>query len=104
MWVTRPERPKGAKDEVKQARRAQSRPEGPQARSRGPEGPCLTDWEHGTPANFIDSDFEIFFKCTVTWVTRPERLKGAKDEVKQARRAKSLPEGPQTRGRGPEGP
>ena len=38
-WVTRPERPKGAKDEVKQARRAQSRPEGPQARSRGPEGP-----------------------------------------------------------------
>ena len=38
-WVTRPERPKGAKDDVKQARRAQSRPEGPQARSRGPEGP-----------------------------------------------------------------
>ena len=38
-WVTRPERPKGAKDEVKQARRAQSRPEGPEARSRGPEGP-----------------------------------------------------------------
>ena len=36
---TRPERPKGAKDDVKQARRAQSRPEGPQARSRGPEGP-----------------------------------------------------------------
>ena len=35
-WVARPERPKGAKDEVKQA---QSRPEGPQARSRGPEGP-----------------------------------------------------------------
>ena len=31
-WVTRPERPKGAKDEVK-------RPEGPPARSRGPEGP-----------------------------------------------------------------
>ena len=38
-WVTRPERPKGAKDEVKQARRAQSRPKGPQARSRGPTGP-----------------------------------------------------------------
>ena len=38
-WVTRPERPKGAKDEVKQARRAQSRPEGPPPRSRGPEGP-----------------------------------------------------------------
>ena len=31
-WVTRPERPKGVKDEVK-------RPEGPPARSRGPEGP-----------------------------------------------------------------
>ena len=31
-WVTRPERPKGAKDEVK-------RPEGPPARSGGPEGP-----------------------------------------------------------------
>ena len=31
-WVTRPERPKGAKDEVK-------RPEGPSARSQGPEGP-----------------------------------------------------------------
>ena len=31
-WVTRPERPKGAKDEVK-------RPEGPPIRSRGPEGP-----------------------------------------------------------------
>ena len=31
-WVTRPERPKGAKDEVK-------RPEWPPARSRGPEGP-----------------------------------------------------------------
>ena len=38
-WVTRPERPKGAKDEVNQARRAQSRPEGPQPRSWGPEGP-----------------------------------------------------------------
>ena len=30
-WVTRPERPKGAKDEVK-------RPEGPPPRSRGPKG------------------------------------------------------------------
>ena len=38
-WVTRPERPKGVKAEVKQARRAQSRPEGPPARSRAPEGP-----------------------------------------------------------------
>ena len=38
-WVTRPERPKGVKDEVKQARRAKSRPEGPPARSRAPEGP-----------------------------------------------------------------
>ena len=31
-WVTRPERPKGAKDEVK-------RPEGSPTRSQGPEGP-----------------------------------------------------------------
>ena len=31
-WVTRPERPKGAKDEVKM-------PEGPPIRSQGPEGP-----------------------------------------------------------------
>ena len=38
-WVTRPERPKGVKDVIKQAQRAQSRPEGPQPRSRGPEGP-----------------------------------------------------------------
>ena len=38
-WIARPERPKGVKDEVKQARRAQSRPEGPPARSRAPEGP-----------------------------------------------------------------
>ena len=37
--VTRPERQKGAKDEVKQARRARSCPEGPPARSQGPEGP-----------------------------------------------------------------
>ena len=29
----------GTKDEVKQARRAQSRPVGPLPRSRGPEGP-----------------------------------------------------------------
>ena len=41
-WVTRPERPKGVKDEVKQARRAKSRPEGPPARSRAPEGPLTS--------------------------------------------------------------
>ena len=33
-WVTRPERPKGVKDVIKQAGRAQSRPEGRQPRSR----------------------------------------------------------------------
>ena len=38
-WVTRPERQKGVKDKVKQARRAKSWPEGPPARSRAPEGP-----------------------------------------------------------------
>merc|ERR1711978_681105 len=34
-WVTRPERPK---DEIKEARRAKRRPEGPQTRSWGPKG------------------------------------------------------------------
>ena len=34
-----PERPKGVKDVIKQARKAQSRSEGPQPRSQGPEGP-----------------------------------------------------------------
>ena len=38
-WVTRHERPKGAKDEVKDAQRAKSRPEGLPTRSRGPTGP-----------------------------------------------------------------
>ena len=40
----------------------------------------------------------LFHHCTDAWVTRPERPKGAKDEVKQARRAaaqKSGPGGPQ---------
>ena len=32
--------------------------------------------------------------CIVTWVTRPERPKGAKDEVKEARRATDLKLGP----------
>ena len=38
-WVTRPERPKGVKDVIEQARRAQSRPKVPQPRSQGSEGP-----------------------------------------------------------------
>ena len=38
-WVTRPERPKGGKDEVK-------RPEGPPTRSRGPEGPKTSIFEY----------------------------------------------------------
>ena len=33
VWVTRPEHPKGTKDEVKQARRVKTRPKGPPARS-----------------------------------------------------------------------
>ena len=37
-WVTRSERPKGAKDEVKDARRAKSRPEGLPTKSQGPTG------------------------------------------------------------------
>ena len=39
-WVTRPERPKGVKDEVK-------RPEGPPARSRGTEGPQTSSIIYG---------------------------------------------------------
>ena len=44
----------------------------------------------------IDLDFSVIFldfsntisnHCTVAWVKRPERPKGVKDEVKQARRA-----------------
>ena len=31
--------------------------------------------------------------CTVVWVTRPERQKGAKDEVKQAEGPKAGPKG-----------
>ena len=38
-WVTHPERPKGVKDEVKDAKRAKSRPEGPPTRSWGPGPP-----------------------------------------------------------------
>ena len=37
-WVTRPGRPKGANHKVKQARRVQSRPEGPPSGCRGSEG------------------------------------------------------------------
>ena len=40
-WVTRPECPKGAKDEVKEARRAKRRPEGPKG---GPKGLKLEVW------------------------------------------------------------
>ena len=39
----------------------------------------------------------FFFICDVALVTRPEHLKTAKDEVKQARRAQNRSEGPPTR-------
>ena len=42
--------------------------------------------------------------CTVAWVTRPERPKGVKDVVKQARRAPNQPEGLQPRSQAPGGP
>ena len=45
----------------------------------------------------IEVDEEVLVLVTFAWVTRPERPKGAKDEVKR-------PEGPPTRSRGPEGP
>jgi len=54
--------------------------------------------------NFAGNPFLRVRKCNGAWVTRPERPKGAKDEVKEARRAKRRPEGPQTRSWGPEGP
>ena len=37
----------------------------------------------------------IRVRCNGLWVTRPERPKGPKDEVKQARRAKRVAEGHQ---------
>ena len=46
--------------------------------------------------NFAGNPFLRVIKCNGAWVTRPERPKGAKDEVKG-------PEGPPTRSRGPEG-
>ena len=54
--------------------------------------------------NFAGNPFLRVRKCNGAGVTRPERPKGAKDEVKEARRAKRRPEGPQTRSWGPEGP
>ena len=45
----------------------------------------------------IEVDKEVLVLVTFAWVTRPERPKGAKDEVKR-------PEGPPTRSRGQEGP
>ena len=47
--------------------------------------------------NFAGNPFLRVRKCNGAWVTRPERPKGAKDEVKR-------PEGPPTRSRAPEGP
>ena len=47
----------------------------------------------------------LFHHCTVAWVTWPERPKGVKDVIKQARRrAQNRPKGPQPRYRGQEGP
>ena len=57
-----------------------------------------------TPAKEEDDNDKNVVRCIVAWVTRSEHSKGAKDEVKDARRAKSWPEGPPTRSRGPMGP
>ena len=46
-WVTRPERPKGVKDEVKQARRAQSRLKGRQLEVGPRRGPRLLVYIYG---------------------------------------------------------
>ena len=47
----------------------------------------------------LDFSNALSHHCTVAWVTRPERSKGVKDVIKQARRAQSRPEGPQPRSR-----
>ena len=36
---------------------------------------------------FLDFSNALSDHCTIAWVTRPERPKNVKDEVKQARRA-----------------
>ena len=51
VWVTWPERPKGAKDKVKQA---QSRPKGTPARSQGPEN-CPNPFARGFSALLLYS-------------------------------------------------
>ena len=58
-WVTRPERPKGAKDKVK-------RPKGPPTRSRGPEGP-LDFWSIYNCEQLVDwpiAGWLVGQKCT----------------------------------------
>ena len=51
-WVTRPERPKGAKDEVK-------RPKEPPAKSRGPEGTYTSMFDNGDGDD--DDHLDILF-------------------------------------------
>ena len=66
-WVTRPERPKGVKEGIKQA---QSNLEvGPRRAPR-----LLV---------FFNFSYALSHHCTVAWVTRPECPKGVKDVIKQ---------------------
>ena len=63
--------------------------------------------QSGQPDPFFHSFFftpSLMHYCTVAWVTWPERPKGVKDVVKQARRAQSRLEGPLPGSRAPEGP
>ena len=53
-----------------------------------------TFWIVGEILDFYFISLRLFLDCTVAWITRPERPKGVKDEVKQARRAQSRPVGP----------
>ena len=55
--------------------------------------------------NEIDQDGDGHQKIVIgSWVTQPECPKGAKDTVKDARRAKSWPKGLPSRSQGPTGP
>ena len=45
-------------------------------------------------ASVCDASVHDASRCNGVWVTLPERPKGAKDEVKEARRAKWRPAGP----------
>ena len=61
--------------------------------------PCIMD-TYIMDIFTMDATVRITNTCIMdisAWVTQPERLKGVKDDLKQARNAQSQPEGPQAR-------